>query len=319
MKKKLPQLLKSIVPLVGIGASMTACDTMDIITSDFLRVDARVLAQDGTTPFPGLPIDNYRWVVTYEDGSTVSMPFDQPLATDANGRFAFSSGELQLRSGNPVLRGCTDVCVETDGYYETVCTLEESYAVDVCDYWYYDQYGYEQCGAWHTEYVTDCVEYGERYVSYCTTWAEDCRYDYPERDVDDIAYTLSEIDYRRGSSLITTSSSGVSSGTYSDIDARESRRTLQWLEAPTFVLPFTPPAVAQKSSALTAELTARQQKVVTERNAGHKVRRRKVEVPAVSSRPAARHFRFEDLGLLNPSQSRALEKARKCFTDSQGQ
>jgi len=318
--KKSPVNQKISSSIAGLGvlsALVSGCDTTDILTSNFLKVDARVVAQDGVTPYPGLPIDNYRWVVTYRDGSTVSMPFDQPLVTDINGRFGFSSGELQLKSGNPVLRGCTDVCVERSGYYETACILEETYENEYCEYWYYDEYGFEQCGSWRTEYITQCAQYGERYVSFCSVWAEDCDYTYPDRDVDDIAYSVSEIDYRRNGSVITTSSSGANSSSYADLDDRASRRTLQWLETPTFVLPFPAVQLSQQSSALVAAPSERQKQLTAARNANRKSRTRRVEVPAVSARPAARHVRYEELAKLNGSQTRALKQARQCFEVSQ--
>ena len=303
-----------------VGASMlgiAACDTTDIISTDFLHVDAQVYALDGVTPVSNFPIDAYRWVVTYKDGSTVSLPFDQPLATDGQGRFSFSSGELALQSGNPVLRGCTDVCVEYQTRFEPYCSFEEVSENQYCSWWYVDENGDDQCGEWVTETSSTCVAWSTRPVEYCTTWAEDCDYDYPERHVDDIALTRSEIDFRIGTNQVTSFGVQNLAGSYVDLDPRRDRNTLQWLETPVFVTSL-PASVGRSSSALTVELSPRQKSIVAERNQGVKPRYRNVSKVSPSDQSRAQHFRYEDLKKMKPSQARELEKARKAFQKATG-
>jgi hypothetical protein len=294
-----------------------ACDTSDIVSTDFLHVDAQVFALDGVTPVSNLPLDTYRWVVTYKDGSTVSLPFDQPLATDGRGRFSFSSGQLSLQSGNPVLRGCTDVCVGYQTRYEQFCTYEAVTENQYCSWWYVDEYGYDQCGEWVTESTTECVAWESRPVSYCTTWAEDCDYDYPERHVDDIALTRSEIDFRVGANQVTSFSVQNTGGSYVDLDSRKDRNTLQWLESPVFVTSL-PPTSGQVSSGLTAALSPGQEALVAERNRSVKPRYRKTAKVYPREQARAGHFRSEELERLSHAQKRELEKARRAFEQAVG-
>jgi len=310
---------------LGLGAG-AACDTSDFITYDLLRVEAKVVANDGFSPVPGLPIQDYRWIVNYQDGSTVSMPFGTLPPTDAQGGFRFSSGNLELQSGNPILRGCTDVCVETTTVYDFGCVLQESYSQDYCVEWTYDSQGNAICTDWETEYWTECAAYGQIPRSYCSVWAEDCTYTYPDRSVSDIRTTQSEIDYRLGSTFMTTLSQGVSGMGYSTVQSSKRSESLQWLEQPTFVTPIpavagSQPQVGQKSSALKAELTAEQKRIVQKRNAKKKpvVREVKGNASGSFSHPPAKRISSDRLHVLTQSQAKEFEKARQAFIQSQQQ
>jgi hypothetical protein len=296
---------------------LTACDTTEFLTFDFLKVEGKVVASDGQTGIPELDIQNYRWIVSYRDGSTVSMPFDAALRTNTDGAFQFSSGELDLRSGTG-RTSCNDVCVETNTTYESVCVLEDTYLYDTCTVWGTDYFGNPVCLWWETEAVTECVAWEERSYSYCSAWAEDCTTSYAGRNIDDIAYSQSEIDYRLGSSLVTTASEINPEAGYSTLRRTEDQQSLQWLEEALFITPVSAPdsSTAQKSS--TANLTQKQREVVEERNANAVHETREVKEPRFSrTRAPSPRILFEELDTLTETQKAKLEEARNALKQSQ--
>ena len=315
MKSTVKNSLKITSLALTASSLFAACNYSDFVTYDFLKVEAQVVASDGETPIDDLSIQNYRWIVSYKDGSTVSMPFNPALKTDQDGKFQFSSGELDLQSGNGNA-SCTDVCVATATSYDTVCTTEDTYTYDSCLSWGSDYYGDPVCLYWETQVVSECIVWEQRPYSYCTTWAQDCAYSYPDRNIDDIAYSQSEIDYRLGSSLVTTASELNPSGGYSTLRRSEDQRSLQWLEEALFITPLES-ASASKSQVKKSNLTAQQREIVRARNANAEHQTREVEPKLSRTHTPATRVSYDQLQDLTASQKQKLEEARQSFTQSQ--
>lgn len=300
---------------LGLSFLTAAVLASCVSTDDYLHAQGTVFLSDGRTPAKNLPLIEYRWVVNYKDGSTVTNPFyGSDLKTDSSGVFAFDSGELWLKSGNAESH-CSDVCVSESTGYETRCTTTRRTCEDRCTDWERDSSGDERCTEWEESCTETCEESTVTSYQYCDTYAQDCTYTYPSRTASDIRSAYAEISYWFGPLPMSSQSQ------YSTL-AREGLRsssvrtdnhtqiTENWTQNDTFVTLLSSNA-GQSSQPLLSALTRRQQEITDARNA------KKARTTFGSARslgrsyPAARLIRSQDLGTLTVQQKAALSAVRK--------
>jgi hypothetical protein len=291
--------------LTAAGLALAACEgNTTTTTRDFLNASGTVFLNDGKTAVQNLPISQYDWIINYTDGSSVDVTFDTSNAniagtnasimTDASGNFNFQSDQLQLQSGTQV-QSCTNVCVQTAVGYDDTCVDWQISYQDYCANW---ASGGQSCSPgtgstgtgstgtgstgtgstggscvqnpdvctdWQTQEVSTCDSWVSQEYTYCTTYAQDCGWIYPDRDVTDIKSAYSEITYTNGTSTVQTRSDSDilakdAASTSSKQDPNNSSNNIEtelWHQVDHYTTPFI--AQVQVSAANQAPVGSAQQ------------------------------------------------------------
>jgi hypothetical protein len=271
MKRNLIVLLVLVFALIAQACGGDGGGSTDYV--DFLKAQGTVNLADASTPAASVSINQYNWVVSFSDGSTVANPFTQPgLVTDAKGKFGFAPPQLFLTSGNQE-QTCDTVCTVWDTGSEWVCTDYEQDCSDYCADWETDAYGNDYCADWETSCSYYCANgYYDAY-QYCAVYAQDCGYIYPSRLVSDIKSAYSEITYDTSTGPMTSQSVNTTlpANALSSSSAASGKNTTvtqSWTESDTYVTTLTASPTATTTAALvTATALGNRAQITAQHNA----------------------------------------------------
>jgi hypothetical protein len=308
--------------IAGISAFAAGCFGPDTFYYDYLNASGTVYQADARAPLAGALIQNYDWIVSYTDRSTVAVSFNPAVTTDAAGQFNFDSSNLSLQSGN-LSESCTDVCVEYETQYEDYCSEWTTETGDeYCADWEIDSEGDEYCADWETSAGdTYCSAWSTDSYEACVAWGQDCDYYYPARDIGDISEAYAEITYSLGGggSLVTQSSTtnypatSVQKVSTKDAESGDTTVDSTWLETDNFTSPIL---FSTLSTPARTALTANQTRITAERNATRIKKARKITqpLPAGMTSPRTRLTRKDarklKLSELSNAQMLKVETAR---------